>query len=146
MRIAILLLLFALQKSATGNQPAGILFAPPEISKLHFNCNGVLDRIYVHKGSRFKKGDLLASLKYEDVNAPAISAAFYRNKAREACVVSDARNKLNPHPGNAELNYEKAIAAGQCYYLRADRDGVVVKGALREGDPVSAGETVLVIR
>ncbi|WP_295790570.1 hypothetical protein [Mucilaginibacter sp.] len=146
MRITILLLLFALQTSSTGNQPAGILFMPPEITKLHLNCNGVLARIYVHKGSRFKKGALLASLKYEDVNAPTISAAFYRNKAREAWVTPNTHNKQNSHPGSAELNYEKAIATDQCYYLRADRDGVVVKEVLKEGDTVSAGETILIVR
>ena len=146
MRISILLLLFALLSAATTNQPAGILFPPPEITKLHFNCNGVLGRIYVHKGSRFKKGGLLASLKYEDVNEPALSAAFYRDKAREAGVAPNTHNKLNSHPGSAELNYEKAIAAGQCYYLRADRDGVVVQEVAKEGDTVSAGETVLIIR
>ena len=146
MRIAILLLLFALLSAATTNQPAGILFPPPEITKLHFNCNGVLGRIYVHKGSRFKKGGLLASLKYEDVNEPAISAAFYRDKARETSVAPKAHDKLSTYPGSAELNYEKAIAAGQCYYLRADRDGVVVQEVAKEGDTVSAGETVLIIR
>jgi len=143
MRISILLLLFALLNAATTNQPTGILFPPPEITKLHFNCNGVLGRIYVHKGSRFKKGGLLASLKYEDVNEPAISAAFYRNKAREA---PEAHNKLNSHQGSAELNYEKAIVAGQCFYLRADRDGVVVQKVVKEGDSVSAGETVLTVK
>ncbi len=143
MRIIILLLLFTLQKGATENQPAGILFLPPEMTKLHFNCNGVLGRIYVHKGSRFKKGELLASLKYEDVNEPAIAAAFYRNKARET---PEAHDKLNPHPGSAELNYEKAIVAVQCYYLRADRDGMIVKEVLKEGDSVSAGETILIVR
>jgi len=143
MRIAILILLFALQKSTTGNKPVGIPLTAPGINKLYFNCNGVLGRIYVHKGNRFKKGDLLATLKYEDVNEPSITAAYYRNKAREA---SEARDQPNPPPGGAELNYEKAIAAGQCYYLRADRDGIVLKVALKEGDPVGAGETILIVR
>jgi pyruvate/2-oxoglutarate dehydrogenase complex dihydrolipoamide acyltransferase (E2) component len=146
MRITILLLLFTLQTAATANQPARVLFLPSEMTELHFNCNGVLGRIYVHKGSRFKKGALLVSLKYEDVNEPAISAAFYRNRAREAWTTPNTHNKQNSNPRDAELNYEKAIAAGQCYYLTADRDGMVVKVALKEGDPVSAGETVLMVK
>jgi biotin carboxyl carrier protein len=146
MRITILLLLFTLHRGVAENQPAGILFAPPKTTNLYFNCNGVLGRIYVHKGSRFKKGDLLASLKYEDVNEPAITAAFYRNKAREAWTAPNTRNKLNSNPGNTELNYEKTIAACQCYYLRAARNGTVVKVALKEGDPVNAGETVLMAK
>ena len=129
---------------------------PPKTAKLYFNCKGVLGRIYVHKGKRFKKGDLLASLKYEDVNASAISTAFYRNEAREAWVALKAHDEQNPHAGqpellkknlaNAEANYEQCITAGQCYYLRADRGGIVVKEALKEGDLVSAGETILIVR
>lgn len=147
MRIAILVLLFALQTGTAGN---------PKMTKLHFNCNGVLGHIYVHKGNRFKKGQLLASLKYEDVNAATISAAIYRNKAREAYVALNAHYDMNRHasqpkllkknPGGAEVNYEKCIAAGQCYYLRADRNGLVVKEAIKEGDLLSAGETILMIR
>lgn len=167
MKIVILVILFALQAGVTGNQPIGILnkhaaksveelFVRPKMAKLHFNCNGVLGRIYVHKGSRFKKGDLLASLKYEDVNAQTISAAIYRNEAREEYVTLKAHHEMNLHagqpkplknnPGSAEVNYEKCIAACQCYYLRAARNGRVVKEALKEGDLVSAGETILIIK
>lgn len=147
MRIAILVLLFALQTGTTEN---------PKMTKLHFNCNGVLGRIYVHNGNRFKKGQLLASLKYEDVNAATISAAIYRNKAREAYVPLNAHDDMNLHasqprllkknPGSAELNYEKCIAASQCYYLRADRNGLVVEEAIKEGGLVNAGETILIVR
>lgn len=167
MRIAILLLLFALPTGSTGNKPTGISntyackpgriwVVPPKTVNLYFNCNGVLGRIYVHKGNKFKKGDLLASLKYEDVNEPTISAAIYRNKAREAWVGFNAHDELNPHPGqpellkknlaNAEAACEKRISADQCYYLRALRNGMVVKEALKEGDLVSAAETVLIVR
>ena len=167
MRIAILVLLFALHTRATGNQPvdilnsfagkpAGKLFVRPKMAKLHFNCNGVLGHIYVHKGKRFKKGQLLASLEYEDVNAPTINAAIYRNKAREAYVALRASDEmkqparppklLKKPPGSAEVNHEKCIAACQCYYLRADHNGSVVKEALKEGDLVSAGETILIVR
>ncbi|MEP6612260.1 MAG: hypothetical protein ABJA76_10260 [Mucilaginibacter sp.] len=167
MKIAILLLLFALPTSATGNKPtgisntsackpAGIWVVPSKTVNLYFNCNGVLGRIYVHKGNRFKKGDLLASLKYEDVNTPTISAAFYRNQARDAWVALNTHDELNQHPGqpeklkknlaNAEAAYEKRIGAGQCYYLRAAHNGLVVKEALKEGDLVGAGETVLIVR
>jgi multidrug resistance efflux pump len=155
MRIAILVILFALQTGPRGNRPIGvlsnyaaksakILFVPPKMVKLYFNCNGVLGRIYVRKGNRFKKGDLLASLKYEDVNAPTISAAFYRNQAREARV--DQPERLKKNLANAEADYEKQIAANRCYYLRADHNGLVVKEALKEGDLVSAGETILIVR
>lgn len=167
MKIAILVILFALQTGPTRNQRIGvlnnygaksakILFVPPKMVKLYFNCNGVLGRLYVHKGGRFKKGDLLASLKYEDVNAPTISAAFYRNQARDTYVALKDRDDLNPHPGypellkknpaNATAGYERRMAASQYYYIRAAHNGMVVKERLKEGDSVSAGETILIIK
>ena len=161
MKIAILLLLFALPISSIENRPtgmsntyackpSGILFVAPKTVNLYFNCDGVLGHIYVRKGSRFKKGDLLASLKYEDVNAPTINAAFYRNQARDAWIALNQHpgrpKPLKNNPGRDEVNYENQIAANGCYYLRADHNGLVVKEVLKEGDLISAGETVLIIK
>lgn len=115
----------------------GISKPPTKETKLHFNCNGVLDHIYIHKGNTFKKGQLLASLKYEDVNVPIMSAVFYLDKARESLVFvrSQVEKKKQPHSqlelakknlDDAEANYEKTLTAGENYYLTAEANGLVI--------------------
>jgi multidrug resistance efflux pump len=135
----------------------GISNPPTKEMKLHFNCDGVLDHIYIHKGNTFKKGQLLASLRYEDVNIPIMSAVFYLDKARESLVFvrSQVEEKKQPpsqlelakkNLDDAEANYEKALTAGGNYYLTAEANGLVIDEAAKAGDQVNAGQTILIVK
>lgn len=171
MSITTLILIFVLQINGAGNRTTcslnsfpgytgksvGISLVSPEETKLHFNCNGVLNQIYVHKGNAFKKGQLLASLKYEDVNLPIMSVIFYLDKAKESYVIVKAQVEKKTQPASqlklakknlddAEASYEKSLTAEQNYYLTASANGLVVDEVVKAGDQVSAGETILTVK
>jgi multidrug resistance efflux pump len=123
---------------------------------LYFNCNGVLAHIYVHKGGRFKKGQLLASLEYKDVNAPLRYACFYRDKAREAYVQARAQFKnkaitaaqleaAKKGLNEAEANLQKSLTAEGNYFLVAPSNGIVLEEAAKPGDLVFAGKTIMTV-
>nr|WP_294943089.1 hypothetical protein [uncultured Mucilaginibacter sp.] len=168
---ALALLLFSCMRIATAEtpnkstitRPAAYPFRTITATGLHgqkqglyFNCNGVLAHIYVHKGERFKKGQLLASLEYQDVNAPIMSALFYRNKAREAYVQARAQFKnkaitaaqLEAAKKNlidAGANFQKSLAAEGNYFLVAPSNGIVLEEAVKPGDLIFAGKTILTV-
>ncbi|MCW3117188.1 MAG: hypothetical protein JWM28_1270 [Chitinophagaceae bacterium] len=171
MRITIIVFIFVLQINGVGisttsslnsfqrytGKSVGISPMSPKETKLHFNCNGVLAHVYVHKGHTFKKGQLLASLEYQDVNVPIMSAVFYLDNARESYVVVKTQVEKKALPASqlelakknlddAEANYKKSLTAEQNYYLRAGANGLVIEEGVKEGDCISAGETILTVK
>ena len=125
-------------------------------AKYAFKIGGVIDRIFVNEGQSFKKGNLLAKLKIEEIDAGFMQAKLGTEKAER-----DLQRVINLYKDsvatleqvqNTKTAYDiakkqlEAVAFNKSYaYIYASSDGFVTKKIANEGEIVAGGMPVLAI-
>ncbi|MDB5322751.1 MAG: HlyD family secretion protein [Phycisphaerales bacterium] len=118
---------------------------------------GFLDRVYVKAGERFKKGQVLAELRTDDLESKRAKAAADFN-SYNVTYLQKLADRNNPR-SQSEAAYAKEQAAGAAadtkYYdfqisqskMIAPFDGIVLKGDLDDkvGAPVKVGDPLMEI-
>jgi multidrug efflux pump subunit AcrA (membrane-fusion protein) len=125
--------------------------------KLSFKSDGIIDMIYVREGEFVKKGQLLANLKFTDVNPAFVNANFSVDKAQDDYVriknlfkagtasfdqLQNAKEVLEIAEKSADT-----IAFDELYnFIRASANGWVIKKKANEGEAISADAIILILK
>lgn len=142
-----------------------------EIKKLGFKIAGRLGKVHVEKGSPILPGDPLASLDTTELQNSALAAENARFKARRSCEFArDNYQKLaqlkeagavsaqeldkaqleldvqEANYKNAQLDFENKMQMLKDAQLKADFAGYAADILYKEGEIVSAGSPVMVLR
>jgi RND family efflux transporter MFP subunit len=122
--------------------------------KLSFKTSGIIERIPVKEGERVSRGQLLASLKLDEINAKAGQAEnavakaerdFQRAKALYADSVATLEQLQN---AESQLNHSRLDLKAAQFNLRysqirAPQDGVIQYINVSENEALQAGAPVL---
>ncbi len=133
---------------------SGVLVYNKE-SNLSFKTGGIIDRIEVHEGQYVRKGDLLASVKQDEIKASVLQAQSALDKAQRdydrvlglyndsVATLEQLQNaKTQLTTSKASLN---AISFNQTYSsIKAPSSGVIQKVLTDENEMVGAGSPVLI--
>jgi RND family efflux transporter MFP subunit len=125
-------------------------------AKYAFKIGGVIDKIYVNEGQFFKKGNLLAQLKIEEIDAGFVQAQLGVDKAQRD--LQRVRNLYKDSVATLEqlqntktaFDFAKkqleAVAFNKSYAnIYAANDGFVTKKIANEGEILTGGMPVLAI-
>jgi len=125
-------------------------------AKYAFKIGGVIEKVFVNEGQFFKKGNLLAKLKIDEVDAGFVQAKLGKEKAerdlqRITNLYKDSVATLEQLQ-NIKTAYDiaikqlDAVAFNKSYaYIYAINDGFVTKKIANEGEIVAGGTPVLAI-
>jgi len=132
------------------------LITTEDEAKYAFKTGGVIDHIYVKEGERFRKGQLLASLKLTEIESGVLQAQLNRDKTHR-----DYQRTLNLYKDSVatleQLQNSKtaldvaqkqldAVAFNKQYaFIYAEQDGFVATKIANEGEVVAGGSPVLAI-
>ncbi|KAA9037152.1 efflux RND transporter periplasmic adaptor subunit [Ginsengibacter hankyongi] len=125
-------------------------------AKCAFKIGGIIDHIYVQEGQRFRKGQLLASLKLTEIQSGVLQAQLNLEKVHR-----DYRRAFNLYKDSVatleQLQNSKtaldvaqkqldAIAFNKQYaFIYAEQDGFVARKIANEGEVIAGGSPVLAI-
>jgi len=136
-------------------QSSGLLTTEDK-GRYAFKIAGVIDRIYVSEGAYFKKGELLATLQLDEIDAGFVQAALALEKAerdlqRLTNLFKDSVATLEQFQ-NTQTAYEiskkqvESAAFNRKYAsIYAGSDGFVAQQLANEGEVVAGGTPILVI-
>jgi RND family efflux transporter MFP subunit len=125
-------------------------------AKYSFKIGGVVDRIYLNEGQFFKKGELLAKLKINEIDAGFIQAKLglekaERDLARISNLYKDSVATLEQLQ-NTKTAFEiaqkqlEAVSFNKEYaFIYAASDGFVSKKIANEGEIIAGGMPVFAI-
>ena len=147
---------------AVQSGPAASLIEVPGIgafrdeTRLSFKVGGVIERINVREGETVEKGQRLASLNKQDVNAAVSQASAGFEKAqrdlqrgkllREQEVISKVQlDNLETAAQAARAQLSQAQFASQTAEIQAQANGVVLKRFAQTGEVVSPGQPILLL-
>lgn len=142
--------------------PAASLIEVPGIgafrdeTRLSFKVGGVIERINVREGETVEKGQRLAALNKQDVNAAVSQASAGFEKAqrdlqrgkllREQEVISKVQlDNLETAAQAARAQLSQAQFASQTAEIQAQANGVVLKRFAQAGEVVSPGQPILLL-
>lgn len=125
-------------------------------TRLSFKVGGVIDSIAVREGELVRKGQRLAALNKQDVNAAVSQASagfekaqrdFQRGKLlHEQEVISKVQlDNLQTAAQAARAQLSQAQFASQTAEIHAQADGVVLKRFAQAGEVVSPGQPIVLI-
>lgn len=142
--------------------PAASLIEVPGVgafrdeTRMSFKVGGVIERINVREGEFVSKGQGLAALNKQDVNAAVSQASAGFEKAqrdlvrgkllREQEVISKVQlDNLQTAAQAARAQLSQAQFASQTAEIQAQANGVVLKRFAQAGEVVSAGQPILLL-
>ncbi|MEH6999763.1 MAG: efflux RND transporter periplasmic adaptor subunit [Limnobacter sp.] len=142
--------------------PAASLIEVPGIgafrdeTRLSFKVGGVIERINVREGETVEKGQRLAALNKQDVNAAVSQASAGFEKAqrdlqrgkllRDQEVISKVQlDNLETAAQAARAQLSQAQFASQTAEIQAQANGVVLKRFAQTGEVVSPGQPILLL-
>lgn len=142
--------------------PAASLIEVPGVgafrdeTRLSFKVSGIIERINVREGENVQKGERLAALNKQDVNAAVSQASAGFEKAqrdlvrgrtlREQEVISKVQlDNLETAAQAARAQLSQAQFASQTAEIQAQANGVVLKRFAQAGEVVSAGQPILLL-
>lgn len=142
--------------------PAASLIEVPGVgafrdeTRMSFKVGGVIERINVREGEFVSKGQGLAALNKQDVNAAVSQASAGFEKAqrdlvrgkllREQEVISKVQlDNLQTAEQAARAQLSQAQFASQTAEIQAQANGVVLKRFAQAGEVVSAGQPILML-
>jgi membrane fusion protein, multidrug efflux system len=125
-------------------------------TRLSFKVGGLIDRVNVREGDNVQKGQLLAALSKQDVDAALTQAAAAHEKAQRDLqrgrtlnqqeVISRVQlDNLDTVARAAAAQLSQARFASQTADIQARSGGVVLKRFAQPGEVVSAGQPILLI-
>lgn len=125
-------------------------------SRLSFKVGGVVKTILVREGEQVKKGQLLASLDQQDVNAALTQAQASFEKAqrdlergkslRAQEVISQVQlENLETAAKVAQASLGQAQFASSTASIKAPADGVVLKRFAQTSEVVAPGQPILLV-
>ena len=147
---------------AVQSGPAASLIEVPGIgafrdeTRLSFKVGGVIERINVREGETVEKGQRLAALNKQDVNAAVSQASAGFEKAqrdlqrgkllRDQEVISKVQlDNLETAAQAARAQLSQAQFASQTAEIQAQANGVVLKRFAQTGEVVSPGQPILLL-
>lgn len=146
-----------LEKSNTNNEivATGLVSTENE-TKLSFKVGGIIDRIFVKEGQSIKKGQLLATLKLDEIDAQVTQAKLgfdksKRDYTRAFNLYKDSVTTLEQVQNTktvleiAEKTLEQANFNRKYAYIYANSSGFVTKKIANEGEVIQSGFPVLAI-
>jgi len=104
-------------------------------ASLTFRSGGIINKIYVKKGDRVKKGKILAVLNNAQQKANLFQAENDYKKAKVDGAASEIEEK--------RLNYEASYENYQKTIIQAPFDGEIVDVSAYEGDTVSSSTPIV---
>lgn len=121
-----------------------------------FKTGGVIDRIYKHEGDVFKKGELLASLKIEEIDAGYSQAKLSVEKAerdflriqnlyKDSVATLEQLQDTKTAFDVAQQQFEAVRFNKEYALIYATTDGFVTQKIANEGEIISGGMPVLQI-
>jgi membrane fusion protein, multidrug efflux system len=142
--------------------PAASLIEVPGIgafrdeTRLSFKVGGVVERVNVREGEAVEKGQRLAALNKQDVNAAVSQASAGFEKAqrdlqrgkmlREQEVISKVQlDNLETTAQAARAQLSQAQFASQTAEIQAQASGVVLKRFAQTGEVVAPGQPILLL-
>ncbi|MCE2746108.1 MAG: efflux RND transporter periplasmic adaptor subunit [Burkholderiales bacterium] len=142
--------------------PASSLIEVPGIgafrdeTRLSFKVGGVIEKINVREGETVAKGQRLAALNKQDVNAAVSQASAGFEKAqrdlqrgkllREQEVISKVQlDNLETAAQAARAQLSQAQFASQTAEIQAQTNGVVLKRFAQTGEVVAPGQPILLL-
>jgi len=133
----------------------GLLYAQNE-ARLSFKTGGVISKIYVDEGQKIREGQLLASLKSEEIDAQVNQAQLAKEKAqrdfdRASALLQDSAITLEQFQ-NAKTGLSAAEEVlNQVKFnlnfssIRAPFSGIVLKKIGNEGEITGPGAPILMV-
>jgi RND family efflux transporter MFP subunit len=142
--------------------PAASLIEVPGIgafrdeTRLSFKVGGVVERVNVREGEAVEKGQRLAALNKQDVNAAVSQASAGFEKAqrdlqrgkmlREQEVISKVQlDNLETAAQAARAQLSQAQFASQTAEIQAQASGVILKRFAQTGEVVAPGQPILLL-
>lgn len=142
--------------------PAASLIEVPGVgafrdeTRLSFKVGGVIETISVREGETVSKGQKLAALNKQDVNAAVSQASAGFEKAQRDLtrgrslqaqeVISKVQlDNLATAAQSARAQLSQAQFASQTAEIRAQANGVVLKRFAQTGEVVSPGQSILLL-
>jgi RND family efflux transporter MFP subunit len=133
----------------------GLLFTEQE-ARLSFKIGGIVHQIFVDEGQHFKKGQLLAVIKTNEIDAQLEQARLALEKARRDHVRTENLYKDSIATLEQFQNSQTALQLAQKTFdqiafnrgyasIYAPAEGFVTKKIVNEGEIVTAGMPVLAI-
>ncbi len=153
--IAVKTFLINTQQKGVSVEATGILSSENDI-KYAFKIGGVVNKIFVNEGAYFKKGQLLATLKLDEIDAGYAQAKLGLDKAgrdlkRVTNLYKDSVATLEQLQ-NTQTAYAIAqkqlegIAFNKDYTkIYASNDGFVIKKLANEGEIVASGMPIVAV-
>jgi RND family efflux transporter MFP subunit len=134
---------------------SGLLITEHE-ARYAFKTGGVIDRIYAGEGDAFKKGDLLASLHLEEIEAGYEQARLGFEKAKRDLTrlnnlykdsVATLEQLQDTQTAYEQSQKQLTVAAFNRKYafIYAANDGFVTQKTANEGEVIAGGAPVLFI-
>jgi RND family efflux transporter MFP subunit len=132
------------------------LITTEDEAKCAFKIGGVIDHIYVKEGQRFRKGQLLASLKLTEIESGVLQAQLNLDKARRdyqraGNLYKDSVTTLEQLQNSktaldvAQKQLDAVAFNKQYAYIYAEHDGFVAQKIANEGEVITGGNPVLAI-
>ncbi len=133
---------------------SGVLTYDKE-SKLSFKTGGIIDHIAVHEGQYVKMGELLASVKQDEIEASVLQAQSAFEKAqrdyervaglfKDSVATLEQLQNAKTQLTSSEANLKAITFNRKHSYIVAPSSGVIQKVLMDENELAAAGSPVLI--